>query len=201
LGAITNFFAKSGLRYHHDIYPLGKDGKPNCDAEPLHKKGDIIQDEKTGKPIKDYDYNFVYNVSEINTAYRNSRKTFNPETKKDEFKSEIVSDIIQFKLDELKNPFKTATPGMSYKAKDDSVMEKLTEKMSQYFNSIFTGSEYKAWKPTEQEIAELKTHITDRTSKFFESVNKAYFMGTGQEELNNKVEQKREEKKQKGMKI
>jgi len=194
-GAVINYYCKEGLRYKFDEYPI-VDGVKDKSKEPLHKKGDFKLDAE-GKNIPGYEYNYVYNVKDIDPNKKHFRRFAKPDAEGRKGYMEISSDafIVNPKPEPLKNPYaKTAVSGLAYKAQDlNDTNEIFKQKVSEYFNSIITGSKYEGWKPTPTQVKELQTQISDVNSPFFKNVNEAFYIAVGNTEKLKFIQTRREE--------
>ncbi|MDR0321862.1 MAG: ssDNA-binding domain-containing protein [Treponema sp.] len=114
-------------------------------------------------------YYTCFNFAQIDRSYHKW---------KEEFLSTLIPETVNRKqsmnLQEfMKCPFKNCKHGKYYKAKDGSAIEKFTEAVSAYFNSIYIGTEYKALKLTNEEIETLIKEIDSPKPVLFSKINDA----------------------------
>jgi len=195
-GFPIGYYCADGLKYKQDIYPL-VDGRPDKSQNIIHKKGELKKD-MDGKVIIGYDYSQVFNLEQVdlekNHTYRKYFKQ-NSEGKSGEFtESPGAFELRPAEkiISEFQCPFKDAKKGEFYQAKDESTLEVFTQKTSEYFNSIFTGAEYKAWEPTKEQIAELESHIDNNKSPLLGKIKDANFLAVGDRDTYDFIQKRRE---------
>jgi len=205
-GHIINYWVPQA-RYQRDEYPIDpKTQKEDRSMPIIHAKGSLKLD-KDGKPYGENEYNFVFNLQQINPDQHHFRIPANaPEVDGKKIGTFFVASKAFLINDNVKldNPYVftnkdgkdeyRAKPGMFYKAKDDSIIERFAEDMSRYFNSCVTGAEFKAVKYTPEEIKTLQAEINNRQSPIFSKINDAALYATGQNEKAERIETKRQEK-------
>jgi hypothetical protein len=175
-GSIISYWADP-KRYHRDMTDA---------AGVAHKKGEVMVG-INGNPLKGYEYNYVFNVEQIDPSLKRVRRT-------QEGEKQIVVSSNVFALNagaKLINPFKVE-PGVYYKAKDNSTIEKFAEDVSRYLNSCYTGAEYEPAKYTKKQIKELAEEFSHPRSRFFEKINDGGMVATGQIERLEKIMKARE---------
>ena len=194
-GAIINYYSNP-MRHHRTEYPLGADGLPDKSQKPIHEKGDVKKDAK-GHAISGNEYNFAFNLEQINPELHNFRKNsrVNEEGKRVGGYEYASSAVVFNNNVKLENPFpETAKPGLHYKAKDASIIEKFGEDVSKYFNSLYTGEKFTAVKYTPEEIKTLQAEITNKQSPVFEKINTGSLLAAGNTAKIERIEKARESK-------
>jgi len=193
-------------RYKKNEYPIDPlTGKEDMTKEPTHKKNDLILDPVTNEPIKgQQEFAAVFNAAQINPYQFAGRKGFVTEDGKMIPSPKVAQNYPIMDKIEMVNPYvivdkdtkrvveAIAKPGMVYTAKDDSVMEIFKAKVSEYFNSCFTGAKFNKAEFTPEQIKELSKEIDNKDSKFLQFVTDAHLIASGNTGKLNKLEARRE---------
>jgi len=206
LNTTISYYCPEGVRYDFDVYPI-KDGKYDKSVEPIHRKGDVKKD-TDGKVIIGYEYKPMYNLEQLGTFQYRENAQVDENGKKVSWvevedpyalkpRSEIHLPIPfqgkNFKFDPSKPTF--------YKAKDDSALEVFAEQASKFLHSCYSDNyEYKAWKPTPEQIKSLQSEIDNEKSLFFQKVNDASFQAIGRNDIQERVNENRQKKLQNAQK-
>jgi hypothetical protein len=198
-GSIISYYAQT-VRFHRDEYARDDSGKIKKDANGndiiLHKKNEPKLNEK-GQPYSGNEYNYVFNIEQINTAYRQYRQNATLDKEGNSRPGFVFASkaFVVNPTPDLQNPFpEICKKGAHYMKTDDNIIERLTEDFSKYVNSCTTGEKFKAVSYTPNEIKELREIIMDARSPFFQKVNDGYLAATGQTQKLDKINENRQKK-------
>jgi hypothetical protein len=196
-GQIISYYA-STVRYHRDEYKRDEKGNVEKDANGkeiiLHKKNEPKLNEKN-QPYSGNEYNYVFNLQQINTEYRQYRQNATRDADGNAKPGFVIASkaLVINENPQLENPFQ-AKKGAHYQKTDNTIMEKFAEDVSKYFNSIYTGAKFSGVSYTPDEIKQLKTEINNPRSSFFQKVNDASLVAAGQTEKLDRINENRQKK-------